>query len=77
MRTRPPGMTLSVDYCLRGRMTSTEHGALRTSFLGRPAEQHMLDAAASMRRHHDQIDGLLFGIVNQLLNRMTDHGERE
>ena len=37
----------------------------------------MLDAAASMRRHHDQIDRLLFGVVNQFLNRMTDDGERE
>jgi hypothetical protein len=47
------------------------------NFLGRPAQQHMLDAAASMRRHHDQIDGLFFGVVNQFLNRMTDRGERE
>ena len=37
----------------------------------------MLDTTASMRRHHDQIDGLLFGVVNEFLNRMTDHRESE
>ena len=26
-----------------------------------------------MRRHHDQIDALFLGVVNEFLNRMTDH----
>ena len=37
----------------------------------------MLDAAASVRRHHDQIDRLLFGVVDEFLNRMADHGKGE
>src|SRR5271156_1524363 len=59
--------------------TDHEHRARRAAhqLLGRPAEQHMLDAAASMRRHHDQVDALLFGVVSKLLNRMTDDGERD
>ncbi len=73
----PPGMLLSLDYCLRARITRTEHGALRTIFLGRPAKHCMLDPAAPVRRHHDQVDRLLLGVVDQFLNRMPDHGERE
>src|ERR1019366_2507662 len=45
--------------------------------LGDAADQNTLAAAPSVRSNHDQVNRLIFGVVDEFLNRRADHGKGE